>query len=416
MSKSTFFKNFGNWGLIGLAGVLVLIVSVLSFSELTQREAGFLGTLLTFVSILSGGIVTHIYSKETSAIALADAAEYHQKNLRTYALNAAEKVTNLSKELNRLSTYLAEELEENDYRNIEQELLAKEERIQSAIHILQSLRSVNDTSLSDWRGVISEELEEKRFEDEERAKDLEQLLERLSQFEVIQQDTQRHINSVLVNGELKEIKSEIRKLTQDVTGLSFKRIAEKRYSEVSIPCPRCSVTVHYKQQLSKPNLKCLTCKSCSVDLVSEVLKDKQVVLRERLNLPERIVCGKCERNIDFNLDEWVGSFLEVACDCGETHKVSRSSAGIRTVKTINQKSKHVLTEDVLIAIKNALPEQPWPKGTHLVIAKSLNLEVPLVRKGMSHLIKTGIFKDQIDGQICTVEEKLKIMRESGQDI
>ena len=87
----------------------------------------------------------------------------HNENLRTYALKAAEKVNNLSEQLNRLSLYLEDDLqEESNYSE------SSNQRIISAIHMIAMLKSVNDTSLSDWQGVIGEEIEEHRKEAEER--------------------------------------------------------------------------------------------------------------------------------------------------------------------------------------------------------------------------------------------------------
>ena len=100
----------------------------------------------------------------------------HRTNLRTYALKAAEKVTNLSNELSRLSAYLQQELDYTDYRNTEEELQAKEERLESAIRLLSTLKSVNDTSLSDWQGVIGDELAEQREQIHEREQELRETL------------------------------------------------------------------------------------------------------------------------------------------------------------------------------------------------------------------------------------------------
>src|SRR5438270_11216721 len=92
----------------------------------------------------------------------------HDESLKTYALKAAEKVTNLSRELDRLSDYLREYLSYNaEGEALEVVLSVRDERVASAIHIVEILRSVNDTSLSDWQGVIGDELEKKKEEEEQ---------------------------------------------------------------------------------------------------------------------------------------------------------------------------------------------------------------------------------------------------------
>ncbi len=117
-----------------------------------------------------------MYSASQHKAAIEEVQEVHRTNLRTYALKAAEKVTNLSNELSRLSTYLQQELDYTDYRNTEEKLQAKEERLESAIHLLSTLKSVNDTSLSDWQGVIGDELAVQREETKEREQELRAML------------------------------------------------------------------------------------------------------------------------------------------------------------------------------------------------------------------------------------------------
>lgn len=65
----------------------------------------------------------------------------------------------MSNELNRFVLYSEQAIAETEHESPEEALLAREERITSAIHIANTLKSVNDTSLSDWRGVIGEELD-----------------------------------------------------------------------------------------------------------------------------------------------------------------------------------------------------------------------------------------------------------------
>lgn len=137
---------------------------------------------------------------------------------RTYALKAAEKVTNLSKELSRLSTYLQEELQYTEYRSAEEELFAKEGRIESAIHILGSLPSINDTSLSEWQEVIGAELDEQRQTEEVRAEALGELTDRLAALERASTENV----PVTEDLEIKALKCEVRALVADINGISFR--------------------------------------------------------------------------------------------------------------------------------------------------------------------------------------------------
>src|SRR5437868_228161 len=121
--------------ILGLIAGGAECLNLIAGSQLTNREAALLGLLLAILSVLASWIITHMYSESQSANLIKDVQEQHRANLKTYALKAAEKVNNLSNELNKLSLYLDEELSYTDYPNAEAELSSKEERIESAIHI-----------------------------------------------------------------------------------------------------------------------------------------------------------------------------------------------------------------------------------------------------------------------------------------
>ena len=93
----------------------------LGSGDLKGRESALLSIVLTGLSILASWVVTAMYAESQHRAAIDDVQEAHRTNLRTYALKAAEKVTNLSNELGRLSTYLQQELDCSDYRSSEEE-------------------------------------------------------------------------------------------------------------------------------------------------------------------------------------------------------------------------------------------------------------------------------------------------------
>lgn len=159
------------------AGIIFCIYFI-SGENVSARESAMVGVILTILSILASWSMSHYYSESQHTKALKDVTEFHRTNIKTYARKAAEKVTNLSNELGKLSTYLEKELTRTDYDNAEEELSAKEERIESAIHITNTLKSINDTALSDWEGVIGDELEQRRAEQQEREEEIEDLLSR----------------------------------------------------------------------------------------------------------------------------------------------------------------------------------------------------------------------------------------------
>lgn len=401
---------------IALTVLLAIILIVLSYANLSNRESALFGTVLTFASILAGGIITHAYSQESKKKDIAELAELHQKNLRTYALKAAEKVNNLSKELSRLSSYLEDELDETDYRSIEEELLAKEERIESAIHMLITLKSVNDTSLSDWQGVIGDEINEQRVVEAERTEELNELLERFSSLEAAHANAQK-FDPASLQRDLNEVRRDLRNLATEITGVPIKRFADKGYSLIDAKCPSCGNEVSYRQKPRESTSKAITCKHCQSNLVSEYSETQGFQLHIRKSLTENVVCPSCESQMHIELDEWPSASTTVKCqNCEESLRISRASGGIKVNMVPQMKSKYPLTEEIIEKVRSALPKQPWPRQIHKTIAETLGLPHQQVQRAIQHLIRLGVFSDQVDGQICTIEEKLKLMREVGKDI
>lgn len=63
-----------------------------------------------------------------------------------------------------------------------------------------------------------------------------------------------------------------------------------------------------------------------------------------------------------------------------------------------RKQKRV-PEEVIVLVRNQLPEQPWPKGVHKEIAHRLNLSNGKVSAAIDTLILRGIFRDQVNGKV-----------------
>jgi hypothetical protein len=88
-------------------------------------------------------------------------------------------VTNLSKQMDVLSMSLQQELDDSDYDSPKDALQAREMTIESTVRMLNTLKSVNDGSLSDWQGVIGQEITAQRQEREKQEEDLRVIVERL---------------------------------------------------------------------------------------------------------------------------------------------------------------------------------------------------------------------------------------------
>lgn len=400
--------------LIGV-GFIAAVLFLISLADLSGRETTLLGTVLTLLSIGIGWGISHYYASQDKKAAIEEIREFEQRNLRTYALKAAEKVTNLSKELNRLSAYLEEELQYTGYRNAEEELFAKEERIESAIHMLGSLRSINDTSLSDWQGVIGQELEEQRETEKEQAAALLDLRERLSALERAPVENSAGLK-VVENEEIDEIKRQLRSLSADISGAAFRTKPRPSFQHVESICPACSTSLNYGQRAKENDRKALQCKTCETNLISTYREATGFVVTVRGVQKELISCPNCNSEQSIQLDEWPTASATVSCtSCEAPIRVSRADKGktVRVAAPIQQKPLEPLTPELIEKVRAALPAQPWPKGIHQAISPSLGLRPTTIQKAIQHLIRVGVFMDQVDGVLCTTEEKLRLMREAG---
>lgn len=390
---------------LGVIACLYLI----SQGKLTDRESAMLGILVTILSVLASWIITEMYGTSQYKAAINEVRDEHRNNLRIYALKAAEKVNNLSNELNKLSIYLEEELNHTDYRSSDEELLAKEERIESAIHLIRTLKSVNDTGLSDWEGVIGDELDQRREEQEEKEEEVKALIRRVeSLVEDQRQDfvgTQKDTKSV--RNELENIKRELRLATFQLSDTTIpKRLRKKEAKqEVTGDCPVCREKIAYKQRASVRSFKIVPCKNCESKLVSTFSEPNGFNLKPRQEEPASAHCPHCGIQNTVPLDNYPGSNVVASCSaCKLSFRLMRTVNGteinaIHVTQPIATTPKIAVTEEVLNLVHTALPSQPWPTGVHLVVAQKTSIPVPEVRRAMTELINRGLVHRQIDGVV-----------------
>lgn len=380
----------------GVVGVLIY----LSIGELSTRETGLLSTILTILSVLAAWILSHLYAANSHKRAISDVKSAHQENLQTYALKAAEKVNNLSDQLNKLSIYIEEELETNTHETIEETLRAREERLYSTVQMIGMLKSVNDTSLSDWQGVIGEQLEEQREEREEREEELRELVSRLEDLWSKESDRK-------VDHQLADLQRDVRVLMAGVGGVTFKAKPPRKNTrrDVTVKCPECSNELNYRQRArinSNKSIDCAECKTKLISLYSKEIDEFELIRREPV--AESFQCSACTNEIQRELDNFPSTSIVTKCDhCENKLKIVRLSNRQLKVTTSPGIPK-VLTDDMLDQIKNLLPEQPWPKDTHKDIAAKLDISPTVVSKATRILINKGEFKEQINGKLYELVE------------
>jgi len=391
--------------LILVAGV-VGIIFLLATEELKGREVGLLSIILTIFSILATWIVSHIYAESAHKKAIEEVKDLHQANLRMYALKAAEKVNNLSNQLSMLSVYLQEELDATDYDSPQEELLAKEERIASAIHITNTLKSVNDTALSDWKGVIGEELDYQREKKEEREEEIRDLLQDLQSL-LASEGVHKQQGTDALRAEIESLRRELRLVATEAVGapLRFPRKPKPTRETVETSCPDCAGAIEYKQRPRAGSYKVIKCPHCKTQLISRFQADGGFVREPRRVVAEDFHCPSCGAGGHVDVDTFPGSAVAVECEgCHERLRVIRCRDAMRVAVVSKAQAEEAdLNDETIDEVKRALPPQPWPKNTSKNVAAKLQLPQSVVSRAITELIRRGVFKVQIDGTLYVPE-------------
>jgi hypothetical protein len=327
----------------------------------------------------------------------------YRRNLRIFALKAAEKVNNLSNELDRLSAFLQQELADTDSTALSEAVLSRDLRIEGAIHIIGTLKSVNDGALSDWQGVIGEELEAQKEEREEREQDLRDLVDQVESLSLrVSGASNERDNATAVL--LAKVESDLRMLTAQVSGVPVKRPKPFR-QEVSTTCPKCLRPLEYKQKARAGSYKQLNCSSCGSKLFSE-FKDGNYVLKINAPVLEGITCPNCGDGFSSELSLIPGQGSATFCPgCGMGLRLVRTKGGVSVKLSAPQpiQSTDVVDEALLERVRAAAPPQPWPQGTQRRIAEELGVATNLVGKAIRELMVRGVFKAQVDGKLFVPE-------------
>jgi hypothetical protein len=386
-----------------LLGVM-LCLYIVATRELSASESLLLSLVLSILSLLGSWVASRYYSEIS-----------FNNNLRVFALKAAEKVNNLSNELDRLSVYLQHELEAADYETVKEELLAKDLRIEGAIHIINTLKSVNDRSLSDWQGVIGEELDAQREEREEREEDLRELVDRVEALSIQLGNTAHERNSITaaLKSEVESIKSDLRLVTTQIGGIPIRRTTKPPRENLDAKCPHCSNNLKYRQRPKANSFKVIKCEACGVKLLS-TYKDDGFILSEVTTIKEEVTCPHCGEHTSAELGSVPGNATTIECNsCSSQIRLTRSPRRL-VVKLVDNNSRSpssiVVDEEILELVRAAMPTQPWPTGARRKAAEELGLPVNVVGKAIDQLMIRGVFKAQVDGQLFVPEREGEISK------
>ena len=386
------WPNLALFGVV-LLGIL-LCLYIIATRELNASESLLLSLVLTILSLIGSWVASRYYSEIS-----------FNNNLRIFALKAAEKVNNLSNELDRLSVYLQHELESTDYETLKEELLARDMRIEGAIHIINTLKSVNDRSLSDWQGVIGEELNAQREEREEREEDLRELVDRVETLSIQLGNTADERNSLTaaLKSEVESIKTDLRVVTSQIGGVPIRRPTKPPRQELEFKCPHCSRELKYRQRPKANSFKVLKCQGCNTRLLSQYKDDKFVLIEANPTI-EEVGCPLCGELSSTELGSIPGNATTVECsNCSSTIRLTRSPKGvvvkIADTQTQSEVASKEIDEELLERVRVAMPPQPWPTGARRKAAEQLGMPVSLVGKAINELMIRGIFKAQVEGKL-----------------
>lgn len=383
--------------LLGSVAAVLVCLWIGATTNPTGHETLLLGIILTIASMLGSWVASQYYAEAS-----------YSSSLKTFALKAAEKVNNLSNELDRLSGYIQRELNAQDYKTAEEALLARDMSIEAVVHMVGILKSVNDGALSDWRGVIGKELEHQDELKEERERDFRALVSRLEQLEAAQDTSEEDQTSQDVSRlrrEIENVRAEVRVMGAQLGTVPLSRPPRFPLTKVDTKCPDCGNPLSYKQRPKPAQVKPLKCARCGAKLTS-TFSDGAFLLQVRKAIPESISCPSCEEVFSVGVDPFRGVESIGTCPrCKERISVTRTSSGVVPRKfeptTLQGPSPAapVPDETFIETVRKLMPVQPWPKGTVATVAAGLKVSNASVNRALSVLIQRGYFKLQIDGRL-----------------
>lgn len=371
----------------------------LSQDGLTNREVTLFSSALAVLSMAISWLITDIYSESSKQSALDEAKKFHTENINTYVVNASEKVNNISNELNRLSIWLKQI--NQDYSESElHEVIVIRERVASATHLIETLKSVNDTTVNDWRGVIDGEIKNYREKEEiEKQKQIDGLLLRIKNLEALDAQGEEASESVI------NARKDLDSLLSD-QGIVLNHA--KKIQHVTRKCPNCSTTVGYDQHTRNDNIRQIRCNkiSCNSILVSKYNShDKNFEIFAPEVHDEHVLCEGCGHQHFLEVPTYENAITREKCDCSNVISVRYRDSNFHVYQSKpGTQSPREITEEFLQQVLTLLPPQPWEKEVHKKVAKELNETNSMVQKAVKQLIKRGDLYDQVDGRLFEYRE------------
>ena len=150
-------------------------------------------------------------------------------------------------------------------------MIAKSEKLASAILLIDSLRSVNYTGLSDWQGVIGDEIDQQREAKQQYHDELNELTEKVWVLVENQNKGAGHsqIENINLRKQLQEITKQLATFGSILGAPAQLHLPlQRKRNQVEKECPECGGVLTYRQRPLSRGLKALPCTNCGAKLVS----------------------------------------------------------------------------------------------------------------------------------------------------
>jgi len=320
-------------------GVLVIaiigIILLSGFVELSPREYMFSSILLTGLAIGASWLGTNLTSRFNAEQMRKTLKSEYTDNLRTYALKAAEKVQNLSAEIGRLFDYVKESLPSSK----DEAAAISVERFKTVGLMLETIKSVNDTGLSDWRGIIGDELKEQ----EQIQTDINNIFSKLEEIEESMTTPVTAGWEVTVPARLASVGvagSNVDARLEDINRYIHEyassspipvRLPKSERIEATVKCPKCKIDNTTKINLREGYGRVVRCDNCGNYFQVNVDKDMRINTDNVETKEAKVVCVVCDTENMIKYPVWQAYSLHHNCSkCTST--ISAAVSGDEEIK------------------------------------------------------------------------------------
>lgn len=374
---------------------IVGILVIAGLSELSPREYLFLSILLTGLAIVASWLATSLASKSSSEQMRETLKAEYMENLRTYALKAAEKVQNLSMEMERLIDYVKGSTPSEE----EGDVKMAAERLKTVALMLETIKSVNDTALSDWRGIIGEELKKQ----EQIETDIEAIFSKIEDLE--EATTAPTVTTML--GEQPWLPSTgalaaavdwetiykgtlhpgLENIDEDIQRYASSspipvRMPRRRKIEALIKCPKCESEKQTRVTLRAGYQKIARCGNCRNYFTIKVDSDLNIST-DSIGTKDTIVkCVLCDEEHTVTFPIWPGYVFHHSCP--KCHSVIYANV------SADEELKHRQSENIskkFLDILEQMVEGKYPSIDNIsAIATEFGISKAKVTQGITVLV------------------------------